>query len=550
MKVKGLALAVVILVAVGFGLTVLISSFISDDEVCTPSGPGASIGAGGVPDGDYSKPMKEDTHQVSSGYRSADRPDHRGTDMAAPLHTPIYAFADGVVTDAGPASGFGNWIVIDHQGQGDDGMFSTVYGHMEAGDIKVKAGDQVKAGQHIAGVGSQGQSSGPHLHFEIWPGGRYGGQDTNPDPWVAKATNPGDGGSPADDKDKDKPDSPAPEKKDPADDRTSGGELPPSDKILSEEHLQVDSVRVARAVVQRFPQVQTVGGWRATDKISQDHPSGRAVDVMIPNYDTGEGKKLGDEIRDYVFGNKEAFNVEYLIWRQELIPADGEPYMMEDRFSPTDNHFDHVHITVDGGGMPAPGQKYGPSPDGGGQAPGAAVGECNPDGVGEHGRALADGEIPEELRKWIRLGGQVCREVDSPLLAGLIYHESAGFQAQAVSNMGAQGYGQFMPDTWAGKGAKVDENGEISGPPGSGSPSDPADATMAAARYLCEIAEGQREGIVSGELKGDTQTLMLAGYNAGPGRVDEFSGVPPFVQTQKYVVIVPQEAAKFADTAR
>src|SRR5699024_3185126 len=129
-----------------------------------------------------SKPMKEGTHEVSSGYRSPDRPDHRGTDMAAPVGTPIYAFADGVVTESGPASGFGNWVVIDHQGEGDDEMFSTVYGHMPADEIKVKAGDPVKAGQHIAGVGNQGESSGPHLHFEVWPGGRYGGQDTNPDP--------------------------------------------------------------------------------------------------------------------------------------------------------------------------------------------------------------------------------------------------------------------------------------------------------------------------------------------------------------------------------
>ena len=175
---------------------------------------------------------------------------------------------------------------------------------------------------------------------------------------------------------------------------------------------------------------------------------------------------------------------------------------------------------------------------------GAAGGDdCAPD-FGH--RSLNAGEIPAELRKWIDLGGQVCREVDSPLLAGLIYHESAGFQSTAVSTAGAQGYGQFMPGTWAAKGAKVDDNGQIAGPPGSGSPSDPADATMAAARYLCEIAEGQREGIASGELSGDPQALMLAGYNAGPGAVQQFGGVPPYAETQKYVVIVPQEAARFA----
>ena len=70
---------------------------------------------------------------------------------------------------------------------------------------------------------------------------------------------------------------------------------------------------------------------------------------------------------------------------------------------------------------------------------------------------------------------------------------------------------------------------------------------MAAARYLCEIAGGQREAIASGVLTGDPQTLMLAGYNAGPGAVQQFGGVPPYAETQKYVQIVPQEAARFAN---
>ena len=94
MKFRGLATVTVILLAIAFGLAIIVSSFIEDDA-CTPIDGGSSV-AGGVPDGHYSKPMKEGTHQISSGYRSADRPDHRGTDMAADLHTPIYAFADGV----------------------------------------------------------------------------------------------------------------------------------------------------------------------------------------------------------------------------------------------------------------------------------------------------------------------------------------------------------------------------------------------------------------------------------------------------------------------
>jgi hypothetical protein len=529
-KIKGLATVTVFLLAIAFGLTIIVSSFIEDDA-CRPVGGGSSV-AGGVPDGHYSKPMKDGTHQISSGYRSPDRPDHRGTDMAADLHTPIYAFADGVVTESGPASGFGNWVVIDHEGP--DGMFSTVYGHMQAGDIKVRAGDQVKAGQHIAGVGNEGQSTGAHLHFEIWVGGRYGGRDVDPGPWIDKATNPGESAP-----------SPDPSRDEHRDRRAAGGELPPSPVIASEDKLQVDAVRVARSVAQKFPEVEAIGGWRPVDAFP-DHPSGRAVDIMIPGYDTGEGKRLGDEITDYLFRNRDALNIEYLIWRQQYIPSEGQPSQMEDRGDPTQNHFDHVHVIVTGGGAAGPGQRYGPAPEGTGPGVGPSTGACDPSGVGDHGRSLNAGQIPDELRKWISLGGQVCREVDSPLLAGLLYHESAGFQATAVSTAGAQGYGQFMPGTWAAKGAKVDENGQVAGPPGSGSPSDPADATMAAARYLCEIAEGQREGIASGALKGDPQELMLAGYNAGPGAVQQYGGVPPYAETQRYVVIVPEEAAKFA----
>lgn len=67
---------------------------------------------------------------------------------------------------------------------------------------------------------------------------------------------------------------------------------------------------------------------------------------------------------------------------------------------------------------------------------------------------------------------------------------------------------------------------------------------MAAARYLCQIAEDQRPLIESGEISGDPTELMLAGYNAGPGAVQQYGGVPPYAETQKYVQIVPQTAEK------
>jgi murein DD-endopeptidase MepM/ murein hydrolase activator NlpD len=103
---------------------------------------------------------------------------HWGIDLAAPLGTPIYAATDGVVLKAGPASGFGNAIYI----QDADGNVQ-IYGHMRY--YSVHAGDVVHAGDQIAKVGSQGQSTGPHLHFEIHVGG-MNGKPTDPEEWLAE----------------------------------------------------------------------------------------------------------------------------------------------------------------------------------------------------------------------------------------------------------------------------------------------------------------------------------------------------------------------------
>jgi murein DD-endopeptidase MepM/ murein hydrolase activator NlpD len=92
---------------------------------------------------------------------------HYGIDLAAPMHTPEYAAGDGVVLRAGPASGFGLAVYILHE-NGD----VTVYGHMDV--IKVKVGQYVDAGDTIALLGMRGQSTGPHLHFEVHQGGENG----------------------------------------------------------------------------------------------------------------------------------------------------------------------------------------------------------------------------------------------------------------------------------------------------------------------------------------------------------------------------------------
>ncbi|MDF3285040.1 peptidoglycan DD-metalloendopeptidase family protein [Gordonia sp. N1V] len=142
-----------------------------------------------APAGGHTMPLKDGTYQVSSGFGPRGGQMHQGVDFAAPLGTPIYAAAAGTVAKAGPADGFGNWVIVDFDDNGT--KTSNVYGHMRAADITVKAGDRVTAGQQIAKVGSEGESSGPHLHFEVWPGTRLGGGHAiDPMPWLRGATQP------------------------------------------------------------------------------------------------------------------------------------------------------------------------------------------------------------------------------------------------------------------------------------------------------------------------------------------------------------------------
>ncbi|QIS01457.1 peptidoglycan DD-metalloendopeptidase family protein [Nocardia brasiliensis] len=110
----------------------------------------------------------------TSGFGSRWGTFHNGIDIAGPIGTPIYAVANGTVIDAGPAEGFGLWVRIRH----DDGSI-TVYGHMY--DFFVSRGERVPAGMQIARMGNRGDSTGPHLHFEVI----VGGQHVDPRQWLA-----------------------------------------------------------------------------------------------------------------------------------------------------------------------------------------------------------------------------------------------------------------------------------------------------------------------------------------------------------------------------
>jgi murein DD-endopeptidase MepM/ murein hydrolase activator NlpD len=85
---------------------------------------------------------------------------HSGIDLAAPSGTPVYAAAPGRVQVFVSTTGFGLHVIIDH-GNG----LQSLYGHMST--VSVSDGSYVSAGDVIGTVGSTGNSTGPHLHFEI-----------------------------------------------------------------------------------------------------------------------------------------------------------------------------------------------------------------------------------------------------------------------------------------------------------------------------------------------------------------------------------------------
>ena len=101
---------------------------------------------------------------------------HAGIDLAAPMRTPEYAVTDGVVLEAGPASGYGLAVYLQLS-NGD----VAVYGHME--EILVEPGQVVRAGDTIALLGNRGQSTGPHLHLEVHLGG-IDGEKVDPVPYL------------------------------------------------------------------------------------------------------------------------------------------------------------------------------------------------------------------------------------------------------------------------------------------------------------------------------------------------------------------------------
>ncbi len=120
------------------------------------------------------KPQKDELFMpvqgvVTSEFGNRNGRPHKGIDLAAGRGAPIYAVLPGKVVYTGNQRGYGNVIILEH-----DDLVMTVYAHNESNLVRL--GEQVKKGQPIATVGSTGNSSSPHLHFEY----RVKGKAINP----------------------------------------------------------------------------------------------------------------------------------------------------------------------------------------------------------------------------------------------------------------------------------------------------------------------------------------------------------------------------------
>jgi hypothetical protein len=130
--------------------------------------------------GPWTHPLAPGTYVLTSGFGPRRSPggigstNHAGLDYAAPTGTPIYAASAGRVSFVGNGGGYGNLVRVIHA----DGV-ETYYAHQSA--VSVTVGDEVQPGSPLGFVGTTGNSTGPHLHFEV----RVNGIPTDPRPWLA-----------------------------------------------------------------------------------------------------------------------------------------------------------------------------------------------------------------------------------------------------------------------------------------------------------------------------------------------------------------------------
>ncbi|MGO2311925.1 M23 family metallopeptidase [Brachybacterium tyrofermentans] len=293
-------------------------------------------------------PFGPRTHPITGEQESF----HTGSDFAAPDGTPILAAADGTVTVAEFTEQWGGQVVIEHRIDGK--TIATAYIHMWQDGIHVEPGDTVRAGQHIADVGSSGMSTGPHLHFEVRDGGTDGDY-IDPAKWLNDhdaADLDESGVTPAGQEDCDSeagsPGDPAPVEGDPdelVDDPTTDGQITVRMRSVYEQTLAAFSE-------------STWSCYSPRSGTKSEHPLGRACDVAFGNaigqYPSSDQLEYGWQVTDWLMEHADTLGVEYLIWQGKIwSPAradegwrDDDGGGMHDPADVTGGHFDHLHITV------------------------------------------------------------------------------------------------------------------------------------------------------------------------------------------------------------
>jgi uncharacterized protein YgiM (DUF1202 family) len=128
--------------------------------------------------------------------------------------------------------------------------------------------------------------------------------------------------------------------------KSAPSSIPPSWRAV-ERGLKPNAIKVHRAARAKFPQITTYYTLRAG--VFTDHSTGRALDLMIPNYKSASGKALGYKVAAWAKANARDLGINYVIWNQHIwnITRDSEGWRyMADRGGDSANHKNHVHITV------------------------------------------------------------------------------------------------------------------------------------------------------------------------------------------------------------
>jgi murein DD-endopeptidase MepM/ murein hydrolase activator NlpD len=329
----------------------ILTALTSSSSSATPAGSGGPAVSSSrvvfpLPEGTWvaTSPFGMRVHPITGEYKL-----HTGADFAAPDGTPILAVADGTVTHAEFTGTYGGLVIIEHRIDGR--TIATAYAHSWENGIHVQAGDTVRAGQHIADVGSSGYSTGAHLHFEVRDGGTNG-EFIDPAAWLnqhnAADLPEATSGSPAACNTTGTPGAPDGVDGDLdrlVDDPTTGGQI--TARML---HLYQQTLAA-------FPDT----GWGCYSPrpgTKSEHPLGRACDITFGNQ-IGQRPnpaqlEAGWRVTNWMKDNAAVLGVQYLIWQGQIwsLARDDQgwrPYNgggMHDPTSITGSHSDHLHVTV------------------------------------------------------------------------------------------------------------------------------------------------------------------------------------------------------------